>query len=169
MSDFRALPYERGLRSRRLPEDHEGAVVPNLSGLRQGRQLDLFARNVFTEFFRESERAGGNNMNARLLDARHGHRVIPLEKLPVLIGRGPDAEVQVPDRFASRHHCELSEREGTLFVRDLGSSNGCLVNGRYANESSLRPGDTLSVGLTTFVVHYESSEECQNAERTLDT
>ena len=77
-------------------------------------------------------------MNARLLDARHGHRVIPLEKLPVLIGRGPDAEVQVPDRFASRHHCEISERDGTLFVRDLGSSNGCLVNGQLRKRVFLK-------------------------------
>ena len=101
-------------------------------------------------------------MKARLLDARYSERVIPLEKLPVLIGRGPDAEIHVLDRFTSRRHCEISQRDGTLFVRDLGSSNGCLVNGRYANESSLRPGDTLSVGLTTFVVLYEISEENQN-------
>jgi pSer/pThr/pTyr-binding forkhead associated (FHA) protein len=101
-------------------------------------------------------------MKARLLDVWHGDREIPLKTLPVLMGRGPDAEIQVPDRFASRRHCEISVRDGTLFVRDLGSSNGCLVNGRFTNESSLRPGDTLSVGLTTFVVLYETAEENQN-------
>lgn len=101
-------------------------------------------------------------MKARLLDARRSDREIPLEKLPVLLGRGSDAEIQVLDRFASRHHCEISEREGTLFVRDVGSRNGCLVNGRYATESLLRPGDTLSVGVTTFVVLYETTEENQN-------
>ena len=98
-------------------------------------------------------------MNARLLDARHGNLEIPLERLPVMMGRGADAEIQVHDRFASRHHCEISERDGSLFVRDLGSTNGCLINGRCATESSLRPGDTLSVGVTTFVVSYEASEE----------
>ncbi len=47
-------------------------------------------------------------MKARLFDARHGEREIPLERLPVLMGRGPEAEVQVLDRFASRRHCEIS-------------------------------------------------------------
>ena len=101
-------------------------------------------------------------MNARLLDALHGDREILLEKLPVLIGRGSDAEIQVHDPFASRRHCEISERDESLFVRDLGSKNGCLINGRYMNESLLRPGDKLSVGATTFVVLYEMSEQNQN-------
>ena len=101
-------------------------------------------------------------MKVRLCDIRHGDLEIPLEKLPVVMGRGPDAEIQVLDRFASRHHCEFSERDGTLFVRDLGSKNGSFVNGRCASESSLCEGDTLSVGATTFVVFYEASEEFQN-------
>jgi len=101
-------------------------------------------------------------MKARLFDARHGNREIPLEKLPVLLGRGSDAGIQVLDGFASRRHCEISERDGALFVRDLGSKNGSFVNGRYASESSLRPGDELSVGATTFVVFYETSEESHN-------
>lgn len=101
-------------------------------------------------------------MNARLFDTLHANREIALEKLPVVLGRGGDAEIQVLDRFASRRHCELSERDEALFVRDLGSTNGCFVNGCYAHESSLRPGDELGVGVTTFVVFYETSEECQN-------
>jgi pSer/pThr/pTyr-binding forkhead associated (FHA) protein len=101
-------------------------------------------------------------MKVRLCDIRHGDLEIPLEKLPVVMGRGPDAEIQVLDRFASRHHCEFSERDGTLFVRDLGSKNGSFVNGRCASESSLCEGDTLSVGATTFVVFYGASEESQN-------
>jgi pSer/pThr/pTyr-binding forkhead associated (FHA) protein len=101
-------------------------------------------------------------MNAKLCDTRHGDRGIPLKKLPVLIGRGPDAGIQVLDCFASRRHCEISERDGTLFVRDLGSRNGSFVNGHHESECWLRPGDTLSVGVTTFVVFYETSEESRN-------
>jgi pSer/pThr/pTyr-binding forkhead associated (FHA) protein len=107
-------------------------------------------------------------MKARLLDAQHGNREIPLEKLPVLLGRGTDVGIQVLDSFASRRHCEISERDGALFLRDLGSKNGSFVNGHYATESSLRAGDTFTVGASTFVVLCESSEECRNAERTLN-
>ena len=101
-------------------------------------------------------------MKARLCDIRRSDREIPLNKLPVLIGRGFDAEIQVLDRFASRRHCEIREKGGTLFVRDLGSTNGSFVNGHHEDECWLRPGDTLSVGATRFVVFYESSKESQN-------
>jgi pSer/pThr/pTyr-binding forkhead associated (FHA) protein len=107
-------------------------------------------------------------MKARLFDARHGNREIPLEKLPVLLGRGADAGIQVLDGFASRRHCVISERDGALFVRDLGSKNGSFVNGHHASESSLRPGDKLAVGATTFVVSYETSQECQIPEGAAD-
>ncbi len=102
-------------------------------------------------------------MKARPFDARHGNREIPLEKLPVLLGRGTDAGIQLLDRFASRRHCEISERDGRLFVRDLGSTNGSFVNGQHADECWLRPGDTLSVGATTFVIVYKASEESQTS------
>jgi hypothetical protein len=162
MSDLWALSFDRRLRSRRLPENHEGRAVPNLQGLRHGRELDLLAGDIFTDSFCPAKQTGGKNMKARLFDARHGEREIPLERLPVLMGRGPEAEVQVLDRFASRRHCEISERDGALFVRDLGSKNGCFVNGHCADESSLRSGDTLSVGATTFVVFYEAPGENPN-------
>jgi pSer/pThr/pTyr-binding forkhead associated (FHA) protein len=130
--------------------------------VRQTRQLDVLAGDIFADFFRIFERAEGKNMKARLFDARHGNREIPLEKLPVLLGRGNDAGIQVLDGFASRRHCEISERDGALFVRDLESKNGCFVNGCYASETASRPGDKLAVGATTFVVFYDPSEETQN-------
>ena len=107
-------------------------------------------------------------MKAKLLDTRHGNREIPLDKLPILLGRAMDAGIQVQNCFASRRHCEISERDGALFVQDLGSKNGSLINGNYADEAWLTSGDTLCVGTAMFVVAYESSEEWQNAERTLD-
>ena len=54
---------------------------------------------------------------------------ISLDKLPVVLGRNPDADVLLDDRWISRVHCEISEINGTLVVRDLGSQNGTLVNG----------------------------------------
>ena len=50
-----------------------------------------------------------------------------LDMLPVTIGRGAEASIQVRDRWASRLNCEIGEVDGTLFVRDLESRNGTLV------------------------------------------
>ena len=42
--------------------------------------------------------------------------------LPTIIGRGKEAGLTVPHALVSRRHTEIFEREGQLFVRDLGSS-----------------------------------------------
>jgi len=80
---------------------------------------------------------------------------IVLKKLPAVLGRSPDVSICLDDRWASRLHCEISEINGTLVVRDLESRNGTLVNGELVTEALLMPGDRLTVGLTSFRVHYK--------------
>ncbi|MHB8901378.1 MAG: FHA domain-containing protein, partial [Thermoguttaceae bacterium] len=57
-------------------------------------------------------------------------------------------------RWVSRRHCQLSEVDGMIVVRDLGSTHGTYINGRKIFESSLRPDDKLTLGLTSFVASY---------------
>src|SRR5581483_11525883 len=45
-------------------------------------------------------------------------------KLPSIIGRGSETDLRVNHPSVSRKHCEISELEGALVVRDLGSTNG---------------------------------------------
>jgi pSer/pThr/pTyr-binding forkhead associated (FHA) protein len=99
-------------------------------------------------------------MKARLCDTRRCDREIFLERFPVVLGRGPNAGIRLQDDWVSRVHCEISERNGTLFMRDLGSTNGSEINGRKAAESPLMPGDELGLGVTTFLVYYETAEKC---------
>jgi len=80
---------------------------------------------------------------------------VSLKKLPAVIGRISDATVRLDDRWVSHVHCEISELNGTLLVRDLDSRNGTLVNGQYIKEAHLLPGDRLTVGLTSFEVQYK--------------
>ncbi len=82
-------------------------------------------------------------------------RKIVLDKLPVMIGQGPDAGIHVDDNWASRRHCEINSIKGTLVVRDLGSMLGTFVNGLNVNTAELMPGDRLTVGGTSFQVLYE--------------
>jgi predicted component of type VI protein secretion system len=121
--------------------------------------LDIAAADLRPEFFRGFAETGRKDMKAKLRDAQHGRRWILLNRLPVLLGRSAEAGVQVLDSCVSRRHCEISERDGKLFIRDLGSKNGSLVNGRLAQESWLMPGDTLGMGATTFVIEYETTAE----------
>jgi pSer/pThr/pTyr-binding forkhead associated (FHA) protein len=79
---------------------------------------------------------------------------IVLDQLPATLGRSPDAQVRLDDRWVSRVHCRLDEIGGTVVVQDLRSRNGTLVNGSYVTEAHLLPGDQLTVGLTSFEVQY---------------
>lgn len=81
-------------------------------------------------------------------------------RLPAVIGRGREVDVVVSHSLVSRLHCELFEREGRLFVRDLQSLNGTYVNNfRIVEEEPLLPGQLLTLGNVTFRAQYELSPQ----------
>jgi pSer/pThr/pTyr-binding forkhead associated (FHA) protein len=82
-----------------------------------------------------------------------------LPKATVILGRGhgpgaPDFDLW-PDVHVSRKHAMLTEREGTVWIEDLGSKLGTKVNGKpiqNLGERRLRPGDVIALGDTTLRV-----------------
>ncbi len=78
-----------------------------------------------------------------------------LDKDVTRIGRLPDNEIAIDDRWVSRYHAEI-RREATRYtVHDVGSKNGTYLNGqRLAMPHALRDGDQISVAplyVLTFV------------------
>jgi pSer/pThr/pTyr-binding forkhead associated (FHA) protein len=80
-----------------------------------------------------------------LLVALDGGPEILTEREPIVVGRHPLCEVRLHSPRVSRRHCCLTEVDGVVIVRDLGSTNGTLINGRRVEAGRLRPGDELSV------------------------
>ncbi len=77
-------------------------------------------------------------------------------RLPAIIGRGREATLTVPHALISRLHCQITERDGRLFVRDLGSLNGTFIdNFRIEGEQPLMPDQLLTLGTITFRACYE--------------
>jgi predicted component of type VI protein secretion system len=63
------------------------------------------------------------------------------------IGRHDECQLRIKSSQVSRKHCELFEKKGLLLVKDLGSSNGTIVNGkRIKGQRVLEPGDQLTIG-----------------------
>jgi pSer/pThr/pTyr-binding forkhead associated (FHA) protein len=78
----------------------------------------------------------------------HGELVseVPLLDAPLRIGRMKENDLVVNNLSVSRFHATLA-RDGDGFVlTDLGSENGCWVNGRRVKESRVGPGDRILVG-----------------------
>lgn len=62
------------------------------------------------------------------------------------IGRLSTADIMLDDPNVSRHHAELHPLGDTYQLIDLGSTNGCKVNGRRIERHVLSDGDELTFG-----------------------
>jgi len=74
-----------------------------------------------------------------------------VELKPLLVGRGTQADAQIRDRYLSRRHFIVTPVEGKYFLRDLGTTNGTLVNGRPITKATLQPNDQIQAGESRFV------------------
>jgi hypothetical protein len=82
---------------------------------------------------------------SHLLVSLDGGPNIPLSREPIIVGRHPHCNVRLPSPRVSRRHCCLSEIDGVVIVRDLGSTNGTTINGRRVEAGRLQPGDVLAI------------------------
>ena len=77
--------------------------------------------------------------------------------LPVVIGRGQQASFRIPHGQISRRHCELLESKGSVFIRDLGSTNGTMVKGTMLPSKTkvpIRSGSVIRLGDLAFRIDY---------------
>jgi len=86
---------------------------------------------------------------------RHGSHVQEFQKSRVVVGRSRDADFRLDDPNISRRHAVVYWEDGQAFAKDLGSTNGTLLNGRPIESSTLEDGDVLTLGGCTVVVETE--------------
>jgi hypothetical protein len=79
-----------------------------------------------------------------------------------VVGRGVGCALRFNDPAVSRRHLRFIRRDHNVFVEDLGSNNGTLLNGEpVRGPTALRPGDVVKVGsreLTMSIVADEGKE-----------
>jgi hypothetical protein len=67
------------------------------------------------------------------------------------IGRSRDADVQIDDRYASGIHARIFNRDSRVYVEDMSSTNGTLLNdATLKGEAELLDGDVVRIGDTEF-------------------
>jgi len=62
------------------------------------------------------------------------------------VGRSPKCGIRLEGAGVSGVHCELERGAGGTVLRDLGSTNGTLVNGARVEEHPLQHGDSIRIG-----------------------
>ncbi|HEX8202846.1 MAG TPA: FHA domain-containing protein, partial [Isosphaeraceae bacterium] len=70
---------------------------------------------------------------------------IELDRAMMVVGRHPQCDARLDSIRVSRRHCCMTQDNGELVVRDLGSTNGIRINGQRVEIGRLRPGDELSI------------------------
>ncbi|MBQ9021224.1 MAG: FHA domain-containing protein [Eggerthellaceae bacterium] len=66
---------------------------------------------------------------------------------PVIVGRNPGADIVIGASYVSGRHARFTLMGQNLFVEDLGSTNGTLVNkNRIYGPTALRDRDVVTVG-----------------------
>lgn len=116
---------------------------------------------------KEASNSRDSGLHARTLPSyalREGTVHHPLNKSPLLVGRGSDADIVLTGALVSRRHAEFHETEAGIVVIDLGSQNGVLVNGSpISGPTALLLGDKVTVGDEEFEL---TELPAQRAERT---
>jgi predicted component of type VI protein secretion system len=75
-----------------------------------------------------------------------------------VIGRGRECHIRPNSDWISRQHCLLRVTRSGAIIRDLGSTNGTLVNGvRVLGERPLGDGDKVQLGQLVFEARLEES------------
>lgn len=82
------------------------------------------------------------------------HRTVVADT--AVIGRSPDCDVVIDDAAASRRHVQVQARGNGFVWRDLGSTNGTIVNGAKMVEGILHHGDHIRIGET--VLRFEMTD-----------
>ena len=96
----------------------------------------------------------------------------PLQPPGVVVGRGTEADIRINDPGVSRRHIEFDVRvssgstsggraveEPQIEVRDLGSTNGMLIDGHKVTRAGVRDGSQVQIGNTTMTVRILEDDE----------
>jgi pSer/pThr/pTyr-binding forkhead associated (FHA) protein len=86
---------------------------------------------------------------------------ITLTRFPCLLGRSRQCDYRLAHPLVSRRHCVLWCQDSRVWIKDLGSRNGTLLNGESLVEPRpLSDGDYLCLALLTFEVQVRPGPEC---------
>jgi len=109
------------------------------------------------------DRGGSMTANKYQATMRSGPfpgKTFPIEKEEAVLGRDLANEIVISDPEVSRRHARFFIRDESVFVEDLGSTNGTFLNGeRIASPQQLRMGDVITFGESVVMVFEKFTQE----------
>ncbi len=81
-----------------------------------------------------------------------------LDKQTIMIGRGPNNDIQLNDPKVSSSHAQIVTTRRNSYLIDLGSKNGTYINNRSVKKYKLKAGDVFSI-TSKYILEYVRGEE----------
>jgi len=134
-----------------------GVVRSDLFGTRAARAAAADAAAAGRRSARRGRRARrrprGAPRTVVVVDGPDTGLSVELGEVPVVFGRGADADLALSDDYVSTAHARLFPHEGRWYVEDLGSTNGTYLDGARVRVPSPVPvGVKVRVGKTVMEV-----------------
>ncbi len=87
----------------------------------------------------------------------HQGKVIPITGSQFLIGRDTQCHLRPASQAISKRHCGVLVRDGQVYVKDFGSTNGTTVNNELVKDTEVAvvDGATLKLGPLDFIIRIE--------------
>ena len=89
-------------------------------------------------------------------------RKYDIEKNEIYIGRNETCEIFIDDEDVSRVHAKVVTEGEYVYIQDLGSTNGLLVNGDKIQRQKLQDGDRIQIGNLT-VLKFNFVDEIEDS------
>ncbi|TAK51800.1 MAG: FHA domain-containing protein [Gammaproteobacteria bacterium] len=112
---------------------------------------------------------GAGGIMARIVIAHDGSQIgeRSLGCGRLIIGRTPDNDLQVDNKFVSRHHCQIiTTAEGSV-IEDLNSTNGIYVKSKRVRRHHLNDGDVVVLGKHE-IMYLDERAQRRRAAATVD-
>jgi predicted Zn finger-like uncharacterized protein len=103
----------------------------------------------YTADGRRLELPQDKEISLKVLEGTEVGTVFFVAKPRITIGRS-NTDITLNDRVVSRLHCALEFSEGSVLLRDLGSTNGTIVGSQLVETATLTSGSTFRVGMHIF-------------------
>jgi hypothetical protein len=95
----------------------------------------------------QAQIAGTPAMRRELIVTRKGapYAQVELQRGKMVVGRSPECGLRLESNFVSREHFQIITSADGCFVKDLGSTNGILINGLRMHLRQLQHDDVVEI------------------------
>jgi len=110
-----------------------------------------FAEEVSTDILKDIKKISDAGSGLVIIKGPNVGDIFLIDKSIFTIGRSSESDIFLDDITVSRKHAVLEKINKDFRIKDLGSLNGCYINGKIVENFILKDGDRIQIGKYIFL------------------